>query len=198
VSVPPLGTGFQRLAALQPQLVGRIAQPVDEFIYISALYAVDLTRLREIGAGNFLRETWDRLSKDKNSLSNLDQDLPNYIQDVILICSLSQNWLWCGSWCSNDTMRKGKTIDMCNNPYTKEHKLTSAKRTIPVCTNCPSVDSHIPSLSSPPHFTPRPPPRFQQRRVSTERISKCCKRHFPDSSALLPSLVIPDTLLSIC
>jgi hypothetical protein len=30
-------------------------------------------------------------------------------------------------------MDEAKTIDLCNNPLTKEHKLEFAKRAIPVC-----------------------------------------------------------------
>ncbi|MNE77023.1 hypothetical protein D3C80_1733050 [compost metagenome] len=74
---------------------------------------------------------YDSLSKDPNSLSNLDQDLPNYAQHVVPITSLPQNWLWCETWCSEESKSKAKTIDLCNNPKTKEHKLTSAKRIVP-------------------------------------------------------------------
>ncbi|KAK2946297.1 putative UDP-glucose:glycoprotein glucosyltransferase [Blattamonas nauphoetae] len=99
--------------------------------HISALYAVDLIRFREMGAGDHLRKTYDTFSNDKNSLSNLDQDLPNYCQDQIPIYSLPQEWLWCGSWCSDETRSKAKTLDLCNNPLTKEHKLKYAEREMP-------------------------------------------------------------------
>ncbi|KAH7820809.1 putative UDP-glucose:glycoprotein glucosyltransferase [Monocercomonoides exilis] len=99
--------------------------------HISALFAVDLGLFRSMGAGDYLRETYEEHALDKNSLSNLDQDLPNMLQDVIPIYSLDQNWLWCGSWCSDETQEKARTIDLCNNPRTKEHKLAYAKRAIP-------------------------------------------------------------------
>lgn len=86
-----------------------------------------------MAAGDYLRETYESLITDKNSLSNLDQDLPNYVQQVIPIFSLPQNWLWCGSWCSDETLSEARTIDLCNNPRTKEHKIEYASRTIPVC-----------------------------------------------------------------
>lgn len=51
------------------------------------------------------------------------QDLPNYAQHNVPIFSLPQEWLWCESWCGNATKSKAKTIDLCNNPMTKEPKL---------------------------------------------------------------------------
>lgn len=38
---------------------------------------VDLKRFRRIAAGDRLRGQYQALSQDPNSLSNLDQDLPN-------------------------------------------------------------------------------------------------------------------------
>ncbi|KXZ46285.1 hypothetical protein GPECTOR_45g155 [Gonium pectorale] len=98
--------------------------------HISALYLVDLKRFRQIAAGDQLRVVYDQLSKDPNSLANLDQDLPNYAQHSIRIHSLPQEWLWCESWCGNATKSKAKTIDLCNNPRTKEPKLSAARRII--------------------------------------------------------------------
>lgn len=53
----------------------------------------------------------------------LFQDLPNYAQHNVPIFSLPQEWLWCESWCGNATKSRAKTIDLCNNPMTKEPKL---------------------------------------------------------------------------
>lgn len=49
---------------------------------------------------------YEQLSKDPNSLANLDQDLPNYAQHSIPIFSLPQPWLWCESWCGNATKQQ--------------------------------------------------------------------------------------------
>ncbi|CAN4108103.1 unnamed protein product [Withania somnifera] len=98
--------------------------------HISALYVVDLLKFRETAAGDNLRVFYETLSKDPNSLSNLDQDLPNYAQHTVPIFSLPQEWLWCESWCGNATKPKAKTIDLCNNPMTKEPKLQGAKRIV--------------------------------------------------------------------
>lgn len=98
--------------------------------HISALYVVDLIKFRQMAAGDHLRVIYEQLSKDPNSLSNLDQDLPNYTQHEVPIFSLPQEWLWCESWCGNETRHKAKTIDLCNNPMTKEPKLQSAKRIV--------------------------------------------------------------------
>jgi UDP-glucose:glycoprotein glucosyltransferase len=99
--------------------------------HISALYVVDLVKFRKSAAGDNLRVYYESLSKDPNSLSNLDQDLPNYAQHTVPIFSLPQQWLWCESWCGNATKAYAKTIDLCNNPMTKEPKLEGARRIVP-------------------------------------------------------------------
>lgn len=43
---------------------------------------------RQTAAGDQLRVVYEQLSKDPNSLSNLDQDLPNYAQHSVPIYSL--------------------------------------------------------------------------------------------------------------
>ena len=98
--------------------------------HISALYVVDLQRFRQIGAGDQLRVIYSQLSRDPNSLANLDQDLPNYAQHQVPIFSLPQEWLWCETWCSNASKVEAKTIDLCNNPMTKEPKLDQARRIV--------------------------------------------------------------------
>ncbi|WAR27836.1 UGGG-like protein [Mya arenaria] len=72
--------------------------------HISALYVVDLKRFREIAAGDRLRGQYQGLSQDPNSLSNLDQDLPNNM--------IHQEWLWCATWCSEESKKYAKTIDL--------------------------------------------------------------------------------------
>lgn len=99
--------------------------------HISALYVVDLNRFRELAAGDRLRGQYQMLSADPNSLSNLDQDLPNHMQHHIPIHSLPQEWLWCETWCSDEDLATAKTIDLCNNPLTKEPKLQRARRQVP-------------------------------------------------------------------
>lgn len=99
--------------------------------HISALYVVDLQVFRQIAAGDRLRQQYHSLSADPGSLSNLDQDLPNHMQAVLPIHSLPQEWLWCETWCSDESLAKAKTIDLCNNPMTKEPKLERARRQVP-------------------------------------------------------------------
>lgn len=99
--------------------------------HISALYVVDLRRFREIAAGDRLRQQYHTLSADPGSLSNLDQDLPNHMQFQIPIHSLPQEWLWCETWCSDASQKEARTIDLCNNPQTKEPKLDRARRQVP-------------------------------------------------------------------
>ncbi|PWA57058.1 UDP-glucose:glycoprotein glucosyltransferase [Artemisia annua] len=64
-------------------------------------------------------------------------DLPNYAQHTVPIFSLPQEWLWCESWCGNSTKSRAKTIDLCNNPMTKEPKLQGARR---IVTEWPDLD----------------------------------------------------------
>ncbi|KAI0715904.1 glycosyltransferase family 24 protein [Cerioporus squamosus] len=67
--------------------------------HISALYVVDLVRFRE----DMLRGHYQQLSADPNSLANLDQG-------------------------SKDRLHRAKTIDLCQNPLTKEPKLDRARQ----------------------------------------------------------------------
>ncbi|XP_036880881.2 UDP-glucose:glycoprotein glucosyltransferase 2 isoform X1 [Manis javanica] len=99
--------------------------------HISALYVVDLKKFRRIAAGDKLRRQYQTLSQDPNSLSNLDQDLPNNMIYQVAIKSLPQDWLWCETWCDDESKHRAKTIDLCNNPKTKEPKLRAAARIVP-------------------------------------------------------------------
>ncbi|KAJ2828991.1 killer toxin resistant protein [Coemansia erecta] len=99
--------------------------------HISALYVVDLRRFRQLAAGDRMRGQYQALSQDGGSLANLDQDLPNNMQHVVPIHSLPQEWLWCETWCGDQGLKTAKTIDLCNNPMTKEPKLERARRLLP-------------------------------------------------------------------
>ena len=103
--------------------------------HISALYVVDLKRFRQLAAGDRLRQQYHQLSADPQSLSNLDQDLPNHMQAQLPIHSLPQEWLWCETWCSDESLAQARTIDLCNNPLTKEPKLDRARRQVPEWTS---------------------------------------------------------------
>ena len=97
--------------------------------HISALFVVDLDVFRRKKVGDIYRGTYQGLTADPNSLANLDQDLPNYLQQMgVPIHSLPEEWLWCETWCGNASRAAAKTIDLCNNPLTKEPKLEQARR----------------------------------------------------------------------
>jgi len=98
--------------------------------HISALFVVDLNEFRRTSIGDELRGIYNQLSRDPNSLSNLDQDLPNFAQNQVPIFSLPDEWLWCETWCSQETKPTAKTIDLCQNPLTKEPKIVMAQRII--------------------------------------------------------------------
>jgi len=59
------------------------------------------------------------------------------------IFSLPQEWLWCETWCSDETKPKAKTIDLCNNPLTKAPKLDNALR---IVEEWPDYDGQIKAL----------------------------------------------------
>ena len=80
--------------------------------HISALYVIDLERFRQFAAGDRLRQQYQGLSADPNSLANLDQDLPNNMLHEIPMFSLPQDWLWCETWCSDESLKTAKTIDL--------------------------------------------------------------------------------------
>jgi UDP-glucose:glycoprotein glucosyltransferase len=82
--------------------------------HISALYVVDLKKFRQVAAGDRLRQQYHMLSADPHSLANLDQDLPNNMIHELPIHSLPQEWLWCETWCSDESLKKAKTIDLVN------------------------------------------------------------------------------------
>ncbi|CAF0760777.1 unnamed protein product [Didymodactylos carnosus] len=113
--------------------------------HISALYVIDLKKFRKIAAGDRLRGQYYGLSQDPNSLSNLDQDLPNNMIHQVNIYSLPEEWLWCETWCDDNSKKKAKTIDLCNNPMTKEPKLNAATRII---SEWDSYDQEIKSTMS--------------------------------------------------
>lgn len=73
---------------------------------------MDLKRFRRIAAGDRLRGQYQALSQDPNSLSNLDQDLPNNMIHQVAIKSLPQEWLWCETWCDDASKARAKTIDL--------------------------------------------------------------------------------------
>lgn len=99
--------------------------------HISALYVVDLKRFRQNLVGDRLRTHYQKLSSDPNSLSNLDQDLPNNLQRQVPIYTLPQEWLWCETWCSPELKKNAKMIDLCNDPTSSEGKIARARRLIP-------------------------------------------------------------------
>ncbi|CAG9467450.1 unnamed protein product [Pedinophyceae sp. YPF-701] len=132
--------------------------------HISALYVVDLDKFRRMGAGDHLRKVYHQLSMDPNSLANLDQDLPNFVQDQVPIFSLPQEWLWCETWCGNATKAAAKTIDLCNNPLTKEPKLQMARRIIPEWTAYDAQQEAIMSRALASDQGPRPSANREESR----------------------------------
>lgn len=137
--------------------------------HISALYVVDLRRFRALAAGDRLRQQYHSLSADPNSLSNLDQDLPNNMQFQIPIHSLPQEWLWCETWCSDESFKSARTIDLCNNPQTKEPKLDRARRQVPEWT---VYDDEIEAVVRKRKGLGSDPEKFQEGSAGEEKNTK--------------------------
>jgi hypothetical protein len=55
---------------------------------------------------------------------------------MVPIHSLPQEWLWCETWCDDESKPKAKTIDLCNNPETKTPKLVRARRSRNMACHC--------------------------------------------------------------
>jgi UDP-glucose:glycoprotein glucosyltransferase len=120
--------------------------------HISALFAINLPKFRQLAAGDVLRMQYQALSQDPGSLANLDQDLPNVAQKLndgrIPIFSLEQDWLWCETWCSDESLERAKTIDLCNNPLTQMPKLYIAQTQIK---EWPGLDEEARNISAGPN-----------------------------------------------
>ena len=56
-----------------------------------------------------------------------------------------QEWLWCETWCGSATKRYAKTIDLCNNPLTKEPKLDAARR---IVAEWPKLDEEVAAFTA--------------------------------------------------
>ena len=76
------------------------------------LFVVDLQSLRETGASDAIRYYYQRLSGTQGSLSILDQDLLNYIQQIVPIQTLDQEWYWSKDMCSEETKDAAKIINV--------------------------------------------------------------------------------------
>ncbi|ETO27492.1 UDP-glucose ceramide glucosyltransferase-like 1 isoform 2 [Reticulomyxa filosa] len=115
--------------------------------HISALYVVDLNTFRRMRAGDSLRVVYEQLSADPNSLVCVLFLMPmSFIVDDFFffkknnfkthpgkfgprstqLCSTHGSDIFTTARMALDA----KTIDLCNNPLTKEPKLEKAKRLI--------------------------------------------------------------------
>lgn len=47
-----------------------------------------------------------------HSIFIADQDLPNNMIHQVAIKSLPQEWLWCETWCDDNSKKYAKTIDL--------------------------------------------------------------------------------------
>ena len=94
----------------------------------TSLMVIDLAAVREDGYGDTLRSYYKQITSDRLLQSTLDQDLVNYAQEKIPIYSLPQEWSWCETFCSDQTMDEAHTISFCRNKLTKTPKMHLAKQ----------------------------------------------------------------------
>lgn len=104
--------------------------------HISALYVIDLVRFRQMQAGDRLRNHYQQLSRDPGSLANLDQDLPNNMQNEVPIFSLPQEWLWCETWCGDEGLAKAKTIDLVSSLWCYSPTVPPFFLSMPMTSTC--------------------------------------------------------------
>ena len=74
---------------------------------------------------------------------------------------MPQEWLWCATWCSDESKKRAKTIDLCNNPLTKEPKLEAAVRLVE---EWPGYDDQIKSMIE--RFEKGEPPRVKVEKTN--------------------------------
>jgi UDP-glucose:glycoprotein glucosyltransferase len=98
--------------------------------YMAGFELLDLHAFRKQLAGDRLRLLFLQLMEKQHSLANMDQDLINSAQHTVTIATLPQEWLWCETWNGAEGRAQAKTIDLCNNPRTREPKLQSARRIV--------------------------------------------------------------------
>jgi len=82
----------------------------------SSLILVDLNKFRMNNIGDLLRIHYQELSTDIKALQNLDQDLPNFLQERIPLYSLPLGWMRCPTWAMNEEILDSNTIHFCHNP----------------------------------------------------------------------------------
>ena len=105
----------------------------------------------------------------------------------------AQEWLWCETWCGNATLGTAKTIDLCNNPLTKEPKLAGARR---IVAEWPALDAEVTA------FTAQVPVFVGLSSPIHSASESICSRHASASDTPLPmryymssSQVLPKMLL---
>ncbi|KAG7261728.1 hypothetical protein CRUP_023715, partial [Coryphaenoides rupestris] len=90
-------------------------------------------------------------------------DLPNNMIHQVPIKSLPQEWLWCETWCDDTSKKKAKTIDLCNNPRTKEPKLHAAVRIVPEWADYDQEIKRLLSRVQEEHKDPQTPTETEHR-----------------------------------
>ena len=82
------------------------------------------------------------------------------------IYSLDPSWLWCETWCDDESKKSAKAIDLCNNPLTKTPKLENAVRIVDEWT---SLDNQVKEI-----------PRSQHKEQSVDPIHKLIAKDIKD------------------
>ena len=78
--------------------------------YSLDIFVADLNQLREQRYADIIRSSYQKLSTNPDSLNILDQDLINYIQILLPIHPLEDNWYWSEQWCTDESYKTAKLI----------------------------------------------------------------------------------------
>lgn len=83
--------------------------------YSARLFIADLDKMRNTGTSNLIRYYYQRLSSEYNRLIVLDQDVINFITEIVPARDIPEKWLWCSTWSSMENFDNAKNIDLCPN-----------------------------------------------------------------------------------
>lgn len=81
----------------------------------SSLMLVDLPTFRSQSIGDSFRGHYQIPANDRFTQTNLDQDLINFFQHQHRVYSLPEEWFWCETWCSPESMATAKVITVSEN-----------------------------------------------------------------------------------
>jgi len=99
--------------------------------HISSLFIVDLPKFRKLAIGEMIRYLYQEMSFDPWTFGQLENDIPNILQEKQPGYSLGSIWSWCNIWCSDESIKEAKVIGACEMPGTKNRDLEFLRMNLP-------------------------------------------------------------------